>query len=101
MHKQTNKVNVVTRNDRRMGPSGLNRHGGLLDRRGSGGHLRSHYRVDNSNTNPLHLNAHSFGHNCNQYIYIYAQCVVLIAVEKFVYFVELSVSLSLCRGYSG
>ena len=28
-----------------MCPSGLNRHGGLLDKRGSGGRLRSHYRV--------------------------------------------------------
>ena len=49
MHKQNNKVNMVTRNDRRMCPSGLNRHGGLLDKRGSGGRLRSHYRVNNYN----------------------------------------------------
>ena len=40
MHKQTNKVNMVTRNDKGMCPSGLNRHCGLLDKRGSGGQLR-------------------------------------------------------------
>ena len=42
MHKQTNKQGKC--NDRKMRPIGLNRHGGLLDKRGSGGRLRSHYR---------------------------------------------------------
>ena len=68
---------MVTKNNRRMCPSGLNRHGGLLDKRGSGGRLGSHYRVNNynnENANPLHMNAHSFGNNCNQYIYLRSVC---------------------------
>ena len=49
MHKQTNKVNMVTRNDKGMCPSGLNRHRGLVDKTESGGQLRSLDRVDNYN----------------------------------------------------
>ena len=37
---------MVTRSDKGMCPSGLNRHRGLVDKTGSGGQLRSHYRVD-------------------------------------------------------
>ena len=67
-----------------MCPSGLNRYGGLVDKgTEKGAKDKSHYTVDNyidRNTTPLHMNADSFGYNCNRYIYIYAQCVVGISV---------------------
>ena len=78
-----------------MCPSGLNRRGGLVNKgTEKGAKDKRHYTVDNyidRNTNNLHMNAHLFWNNCNQYIYIYVQCVVVISVgivslsvEKFI-----------------
>jgi hypothetical protein len=57
-----------------MCPIGLNRHGGLVDKREVGVDWdKRHYKVDNYNNwnaNPLHMNTHSFWNNCNQYIYL-------------------------------
>ena len=78
-------------------PSGLNRHGGLLDKRGSGDRLRSHYKVIIITFEMLILCTWTLSHSgtISINIYIYTQCVILIAGEKFVSFVELSVSLPL------
>ena len=71
---------MVIRKLQGMCPSGLNRHCGLGSRcrlRKAGITQINHYTLDNSNNlnaNPLHMNAHSFGNNCNQYIYLCSVC---------------------------
>ena len=110
MHKQTTVI--VTRKLYGTFPSGLSRYDGLADkgkwvRTENGGKDKiSYYTVDNSinwNANPLHMNAHSFGNNCNQYIYIFTPSVslwsllessVLLLVSQFI-IVSLSASLKI------
>ena len=67
-----------------MVPSGLSQHDGLVDKgkrvwTEKGGNYKrvTPQLIIILNANPLHMNAHSFGNNCNQYVF--TQCVVVIS----------------------